>query len=222
MSEVISLSKGEVINLSKIPAIDLSKGGRGLKKVTVGLGWDPADKVSSAPAKSGGLFSRLFGHSSSSTSLFGGEDIDCDAFAFRLREGRYEGNDDLVYFGHLETRDDSIKHTGDNLTGDGDGDDEQIIIDLSLVNCDDICIGVNIYRGVERHQDFGMLKNAFIRIVDMETDTELCRYTLDEKYAGYTSIIFGELIKENNDWTFKAKGEAIRENSIQDIVNSYR
>lgn len=221
MSEVISLSKGEVINLSKMPAIDLSKGGRGLKKVIVGLGWDPADKVSSEPVKSGGLFSRIFGHSSPS-SFFSGEDIDCDAFAFRLRNGRYKGEDDLVYFGHLETRDDSIKHTGDNLTGDGDGDDEQIIIDLSLVNCDDICIGVNIYRGVERHQDFGMLKNAFIRIVDMETDTELCRYTLDEKYAGYTSIIFGELIKENNDWTFKAKGEAIRENSIQDIVNSYR
>lgn len=223
MSEVISLSKGQVINLSKMPAIDLSKGGSGLRKVIVGLGWDPVDSIpdtNETGKKSGGLFSRLFGGSSSPINR--GVDIDCDAFAFRLRNGRFNSSEDLVYFGHLKTSDGSIKHTGDNLTGDGDGDDEQIIIDLSSVNCEDICIGVNIYRGRERRQDFGMLQNAFVRIVDMESGAELCRYTLDEKYAGYTSIIFGELIKDNNDWSFKAKGEAVSEDSIQDIVATYR
>lgn len=216
MSEVISLSKGQVINLSKMPAIDLSKGGHGLHKVLVGLGWDPVDKMASNG--NGGFFKKLFGGSGSSTLSM---DIDCDAFAFRLRNGKYKGSQDLVYYGHLKTDDGSIKHTGDNLTGDGDGDDEQIIIDLPNTGCDEIVIAVTIYQGVDRNQDFGMLQNAFVRIVDMETNTELCQYTLDDKYAGYVSVIFGRLKKENNEWSFVAEGEPVRASSISRVVEKY-
>lgn len=212
MNEVINLSKGQVINLSKMPAIDLSKGGKGLSKVVVGLGWDPVSKMSVAQEKRG-FFNRLLGNAA--------EDIDCDAFAIRLENSHIRNADDLIYFGHLHTRDGSIEHTGDNLTGDGDGDDEQIIINLPEVDCDRVLIGVNIYKGRSRNQHFGMLQNAFIRIVDMHSNMELCRYTLDSKYDNYVSIIFGELVKQNNEWTFIAKGEPVNADSISEVVRPY-
>lgn len=200
---VISLSKGEKISLSKIPTIDLSKGGHGLHKVVVGLGWDPVKK---------GLFGGLFG---------GGHDIDCDAFAMLLNNGRIISSDDLIYYGNLKHRSGFAYHTGDNLTGDGDGDDEQIVFDLSKITCDSIIIGVTIYQGISRHQHFGMLENAFVRIVDMESNTELCRYNLDNKYSNYVSIIFGELRRINGDWEFIAKGEPSSRHSIGDVAHDY-
>lgn len=212
MNEVINLSKGQVINLSKIPAIDLSKGGKGLSKVVVGLGWDPVSKMSTGQERRG-FFNRILGSTK--------EDIDCDAFAIRLENNHTRTSDDLVYYGHLHTKDGSITHTGDNLTGDGDGDDEQIIINLPQVDCERVLIGVNIYQGRSRKQHFGMLQNAFIRIVDMNSNIELCRYTLDSKYDKYVSIIFGELIKQNNEWTFIAKGEPVNANSISEVVYPY-
>ena len=215
MSDFINLSKGEVINLSKMPSIDLSKGGKGLHRVLVGLGCDPISEMNNGEKK--GFFSKLFGSSSSGLS----EDIDCDAFAVRLTNNHIESSDDIVYFGHLSTRDNSIKHTGDNLTGDGDGDDETIIINLEAVTSDSVMIGVNIYQGRRRNQHFGMLQNAYVRIVDMDTNKELCRYTLDDKYNNYVSIIFGELCKNNNEWSFIAKGEAVDANSISEVVHRY-
>lgn len=209
MSDFINLSKGQQINLSKMPSIDLSKGGRGLNKVIVGLGWDPATET----VQKRGLFGRPVASR--------GPEVDCDAFAFVLHNGKFKNKDDLVYFGNLENRDKSIRHMGDNLTGDGDGDDEQIVIDLSRISADSIVIAVNIYRGKEKGQHFGNLQNAFIRIVDMNTNNELCKFTLDGKYNGTTSVIFGELVKHNGEWNFKAIGEASRGNSISEVVSSY-
>lgn len=223
MSNVISLTKGEVINLSKIPAIDLSKGGKGLQKVVVGLGWDPVSEMetSSNETEKKGFFAKLFGSSTGSHSS-SAPDIDCDAFAIGLNDGRILNKDDLIYFGHLQNEDKSIYHTGDNLTGDGDGDDEQIIIDLSRVKNDSIVIAVNIYQGRSRSQHFGMLQNAFIRIEDMNTGTELCRYTLDSKYDGYVTVNFGTLVKNGDEWSFTATGEPSSANSISSFAENYR
>lgn len=221
MSNVISLSKGEKINLSKMPAIDLSKGGKGLQKVIVGLGWDPVTEIEVAGGeKKKGFFGSLFGSSTPTRRSVG--DIDCDAFAIGLVDGRIESSDDTIYYAHLKNSSGSIKHTGDNLTGDGDGDDEQIIIDLSSVNNDSIVIGVNIYQGNSRNQHFGMLQNAFIRIEDMNTGMELCRYTLDSKYDGYVTVNFGTLTKSNNEWTFVANGEPSNASSIGSFVDTYK
>lgn len=220
MSNVINLSKGEVINLSKMPAIDLSKGGKGLQKVLVGLGWDPVSEIEvPAGEKKKGFFGSLFGSSSPSTRSVG--DIDCDAFTVGLVNGKIN-SDDCINFSHLHNSDYSIKHTGDNLTGDGDGDDEQIIIDLSAVKCDSILVAVNIYQGKSRNQHFGMLQNAFIRIEDMNTGMELCRYTLDSKYDGYVTVNFGTLVKNGSDWDFKATGEPSNAGSISSFMENYK
>ena len=221
MNNVISLSKGEKINLSKMPAIDLSKGGKGLQKVIVGLGWDPVSEIEvPASEKKRGFFGSLFGSNEPRTRSVG--NIDCDAFAIGLVNGRIESSDDTIYYAHLKNSSGSIKHTGDNLTGDGDGDDEQIIIDLSAVQNDSIVIGVNIYQGHSRNQHFGMLQNAFIRIEDMNTGMELCRYTLDSKFDGYVTVNFGSLVKSNNEWTFVANGEPSKASSIGSFVEEYK
>lgn len=204
---VISLSKGEVISLSKMPAIDLSKGGHGLKRVCVGLGWDPA------MIEKKGFFGKV--------TRVPGPSVDCDAFAMILNNGRIVKSDDLIYYGHLKHSSGYIYHTGDNLTGDGDGDDEQIVIDLERIDCDSIIIAVNIYQGRSRGQHFGMLENAFVRIVDMQGNTELCRFTLDNKYSDEVTVIFGELVRTNGEWNFVAKGEPINKNSIGDVAHVY-
>lgn len=221
MSQVISLSKGEVINLSKHSAIDLSKGGSGLKKVVVGLGWDPISKTAAQTkyGKKSGLFG-LFGGSSLPEGLQ--RDIDCDAFAVELdSNGKYQSRCELVYYGSLTNGTGTIRHTGDNLTGDGDGDDEQIIIDLehipSYVN--KIGLSVDIYQGPARKQHFGLLSNAFIRIVDSTTNKELCRFDLNDDYEGKTAMLFGELEKVGSDWQFKALGEGLSISGISEIVS---
>ena len=206
MSNFINLSKGETISLTKMPAIDLSKGGKGLRKVVVGLGWDPA-----MIEKKG-----IFG-----VKKVPGPSIDCDAFAMLIKNGRLESNKDIVYFGNLRHGSNHIWHTGDNLTGDGDGDDEQIIADLSQLDCDKVVIGVNIYNGRSKNQHFGMLENAFIRIVDNETNQELCHYTLDNQYSGAVSIIFGELVRNGFDWDFRAIGQTVSANSIGEVARMY-
>ncbi len=204
---VISLSKGERISLSKMPSIDLSKGGKGLRNVVVGLGWDPA------MIEKKGLFGGV--------KRVPGPSVDCDAFAMVLNNGKIKNKDDVVYFGHLKHSTGYIWHTGDNLTGDGDGDDEQIVINLEKINCDSIVVAVNIYNGRSKGQHFGMLENAFIRIVDKDTNMELCRFTLDNKYDNAVTVIFGELICTNGSWDFVAKGEAIDKDSISAVANVY-
>lgn len=212
MSEIISLKKGETISLSKSPIVDLTKGGKGLSFVTVGLGWDPVKKTKTEEKK-GGFFSRLFGSETSGSGY--SEDIDCDAFVIEKKDGC---NVETVFFGNLSNKNQSIKHTGDNLTGEGEGDDESILIDLSACLSDEIVIGVNIYRGDVRGQDFSMLENAYVRIVDNNTNKEMCRFTLDSTYEGYITIIFGVLRNVNSEWTFEAVGLGSEAKSIGAVV----
>ena len=142
------------INLQKGQKVSLSKESAGLSKVIVGLGWDEA---APAPAqqKQGGFFSNLFGgNTSGNMQSVGGDTIDCDASAFLLQGGRLTNKNDIVYYGNLRHATGSVVHMGDNLTGAGEGDDEQIVVDLSQVppQYDRIVVTVNIYHAMQKNQ----------------------------------------------------------------------
>lgn len=198
------------ISLQKGQKVDLTKGNPGLSKIMVGLGWDPVKQQSK------GLFGSLFGAKDA--------DIDCDASVLMLSENdKLSSNNDLIYFGNLRSKCGSILHTGDNLTGEGDGDDEEIIVELAMVpqNIKKLFFVVNIYDCIKRGQDFGMLENAFIRIVDMNTKTELLRYDLSENYSGKTAVMVAEIYRNGNDWKFGAIGEGTRDTSLSDIAKRF-
>lgn len=194
------------VNLQKGQKIDLTKGNAGLKTLVVGLGWDEAPKKFS-----------LFGKKQ--------EDIDCDASALMITEstGKLMGAVDVVYYGSLNHMSGSVRHCGDNLTGAGDGDDEQIIVELTKVpqQYNKIMFAVTIYQARERGQSFGMIKNAFIRVVDADTGVELCKYNLSENYEGKTAMLFGEVYRYNGEWKFSAMGEPTTDNGIQEIANRF-
>lgn len=186
------------ISLSKGQKISLSKEVTGLSKVVVGLGWDAAKR------------------------LFCDNDIDCDASAIIIgTDNSYMG---CVYYGEKTALNRAIFHHGDNLTGDGDGDDEQITVNLSDIpeNVGKIVFVVNIYNCESRKQDFGMIKNAFIRLVDGSTNTEICKYDLTENYAGKTALVFAEVYKHDGEWKFNAIGQATNDTSISQIVKRYK
>ena len=186
------------VNLQKGQKVDLRKSdGSSLKRVIVGLGWDMA----------------VEGHS-----------IDCDASAFACKEGKLVSSDDVVYFGHLQHKSGGIVHTGDNLTGEGEGDDEQIIVDFRKLpnEYDKIIFVVNIYDSSQRKQHFGMIQNAFIRIVDAENNMELCKYNLSENYDGMTAMIFGEIYLRNGQWKFNAIGQGTKDSSINELTARFR
>ena len=189
----VSLQKGQKVNLSKDNA--------GLAKVIVGLGWDEAKPSGGG---GGGFFATLFGGAATTHQA-----IDCDASAIMLKNGKFVDRTDLVYFGNLKHKSGTVNHMGDNLTGEGEGDDEQIVIDLSRVPAeyDKIVIVVNIYQAVQRKQHFGMIENAFIRLVDARNNKEMCKYNLTENYSGMTAMIFGEIYRHNGEWKFNAMGK---------------
>lgn len=187
------------VNLQKGQKVDLTKGNTALKRIVVGLGWDAA-------TESKGLLGGLFGGGSST--------IDCDASAIMCGEGgKLKDIKDVVYYGNLSHKSGSIKHMGDNLTGEGEGDDEQITINLQAVpqNFEKIVFVVNIYQAKERKQHFGLINNAFIRIFDADSNVELCKYNLSEKYDNMTAMIFGEVYRHQNDWKFNAIGQATQD-----------
>lgn len=198
-----------VISLQKGQKIDLTKGNPGLSKVLVGLGWDPVKK-------SGGLLGGLFG---------GGQaNIDCDASVIMLNEhDNITRETNLVYFGNKRSACGSVLHSGDNLTGDGEGDDEQISVELSRIPEDvhKLVFVVNIYDCVKRRQDFGMIANAYIRIMNGAQGQELCKYNLTENYSGKTSLFVGELYRHSGDWKFAAIGEGTTDSSISQLVRRY-
>lgn len=201
------------INLQKGQRVDLTKGNPGLSKILVGLGWDPVQSKSG-----GGLLSSLFGGGG------GGANIDCDASVIMLDEnGKLKNNTDVVYFGNLKSKDGSIQHTGDNLTGDGDGDDEQILIDLSRVpsNIHKLAFIVNIYDCVKRRQHFGMIQNAFIRVVNSSNNQEIIHYNLTDDYNGKTSLVVGEIYRHGSDWKFAAVGTGTNASGLGEVVKSY-
>ena len=197
----VSLKKGQKVSLTKENA--------GLNQVVIGLGWDAVDK-----GTKGGFL-----------SMFKAKpmDFDCDASAILLQNGKLVRNEDIVYFGRLKHDSGSVIHMGDNLTGDGAGDDEQIEIELMRVPevYDRIVIVVNIYQAQQRHQDFGMIKNAFIRIVDAKTNRELCKYNLSENYEGMTAMIFGEIYRRDKEWKFNAIGQGTQDASLRELANRY-
>ena len=198
----VSLRKGQKVNLSKESA--------GLSKVVVGLGWDEAEQTGG-----GGFLSALFGGKK--------QDIDCDASALLLKNGKLAGTEDLVYFGNLKHKSGTGKHMGDNLTGAGEGDDEQIVVDLARVPAeyDRIVIVVNIYQAVKRNQHFGMIKNAFIRLVDDRNNKEICKYDLTESYPGMTAMIFGEIYRHNGEWKFSAVGQGTNDPGLGELAKRY-
>ena len=176
------------INLSKGQKVDLTKGNAGLKSIMVGLGWDV-------------------------NAFDSGTDFDLDAAAFMCgSNGKCPTEKEFVFYGNLEHGSGSVKHMGDNLTGEGDGDDEQILIDLSKVpsNVDKIAFTVTIYDADQRRQNFGQVSNAYIRIVDDATNTELIRYDLGEDFSIETAVVVGELYRHNGEWKFNAIGSGFQ------------
>lgn len=197
------------ITLEKGQRIDLTKGKTGLTNILVGLGWDPV-------SQGGGFLGKLFGGG-------GGADVDCDASVLMLKNDKFTENKDLIYFGNLKSKCGSVEHTGDNLTGEGDGDDEQVLVNLSKVpgNVNKLVFVVNIYDALRRSQHFGMIQNAYIRIVDRSNNQELVKYNLKDDYAGKTSLIVGELYRHENEWKFAALGNGTNDAKLADITRNY-
>lgn len=198
------------INLQKGQKIDLTKGGGGLRQVMVGLGWDEAEQPR-------GFFAPK------------PQPIDCDASAILCgANGRVVSNDVsqcCVYFGNLRHPSGAIVHQGDNLTGEGDGDDEQIMVNLPMVpaQVDKIVFVVNIYDARLRNQHFGMIRNAFIRLADMDYHTEICRFNLSENYNNMTGLVVGEIYRKNGEWKFNAIGQPVQEASrLDSLIQLYR
>lgn len=193
------------VNLQKGQKVDLTKGNSSLKRVIVGLGWDAAEQQH---------------------GIFGGrtQSIDCDASAILCSiGGKLVANDDIVYYNNLKHSCAAVTHMGDNLTGDGDGDDEQVVVDLQDIpqKYEKIVFVVTIYQAHERKQDFGMINNAFIRIVDAANNKELFKYNLSENYSGRTAMIFGEIYRHNGEWKFSAVGEPTNDNGISEIAKRF-
>ena len=176
------------INLSKGQKVSLSKGNPGLKKIVGGLGWDV-------------------------NAFDSGSDFDLDAAAFLVgANGKCTSDKDFVFYGNLEHSSGAVKHMGDNLTGAGDGDDEQIQIDLSLVpaNIEKIAFTVTIYDAESRRQNFGQVSNSYIHIMDESNNTELIRFDLGEDFSIETAVVVGELYKHNGEWKFNAIGSGFQ------------
>ena len=199
------------VSLKKGQKVDLTKGNAGLNQIMIGLGWDEVEK------NGGGFFGGLFGGKK-------GQDIDCDASVILCKNGKCEGKKDVVYFGNLKHFSNAVQHMGDNLTGGGDGDDEQILVELGKIPAeyDKIVFVVNIYQAIARHQDFGMVKNAFIRIVDCRNNTELCKYNLSENYDGMYAMVFGEVYKKDNEWKFNAIGQGTKDGKLEELVRRFQ
>lgn len=172
------------LTLSKGGNLSLSKADPGLRKALIGLGWDPR-----------------------TTS---GKPFDLDASALLIGDnGKVRSQADFIFYNQLAAADGSVTHLGDNRTGDGAGDDEQILIDLDLVAPDvaRVVIAVSIDQGEARGQNFGQVRDAFCRVVNQETEQEVVRYDLSEDAASETSMIFSEIYRHNGEWKFRAIGQ---------------
>lgn len=186
-----------VINLSKGQKINLSKSKPSLKKIMIGLGWDTAKYSGSA-------------------------DFDLDASVFLQDENGKTLPENFIFYNNLRSPDGSVVHQGDNRTGEGEGDDEQIFIDLEKVpaHIKKIAITVTIDSADQRRQNFGMVENAFCRLVNNDTDTEEARFDLGEEFSVETAVVIGELYKYNNDWNFRAIGQGFS-GGLLALCNNY-
>lgn len=186
----ISLKKNDSVSLRK-------EAGDGLSMITLGVGWDMA--------RAGGLLGGLFGGGNNSI------DLDASCIAFDARRDAV----DSVWFGQLESRDGCIRHSGDNLTGEGDGDDESISIDLQRLSAgvETLVLTVNSFRG----QTFDKVANAFARVVDNRTGRELARFDISDS-GPHTGIVLASVSRTGGEWVFKAIGERAGGRTVQDLV----
>ena len=176
------------VNLSKGQKVDLTKGNPGLSKILVGLGWDI-------------------------NRYDGGYDFDLDAAAFLLgANGKVTSDADFVFYNNLKHPSGSVEHMGDNRTGAGEGDDEQILIDLNAVpaNIQKIDFTVTIYEADERQQNFGQVDNAYIHVLDETNSRELIRYDLGEDFSIETAMVVGEIYRYQGEWKFNAIGSGFK------------
>ena len=172
------------ISLTKGGNISLTKEAPGLSAVVVGLGWDARTTT--------------------------GTDFDLDASAIGVNSGgTVVSPGHFVFFNNLQSPDGAIRHTGDNLTGQGDGDDEQIVLNLAAMpaEVDKVVFPVSIYDGEGRGQTFGQVRNAFIRIVNQADNSEIARYDLSEDASTETAMVFGEVYRNSGEWKFRAVGQ---------------
>jgi len=172
------------VSLTKGGNVSLSKQAPGLTAVVVGLGWDPRTTT--------------------------GSDFDLDASAIMLdTNGRVLSDSHFVFFNNLKSPEGSVEHMGDNLTGGGEGDDEQIKVNLGTVpaECGKVVFPVSIYEAEQRQQNFGQVRNAFIRIVNQADNSEIARYDLTEDAATETAMVFGEIYRSFGEWKFRAVGQ---------------
>ncbi|KIA99084.1 chemical-damaging agent resistance protein C [Flavobacterium sp. KMS] len=182
-------------------AINLQKGQReniNAPKFTIGLGWDT---------------------NNSST----GSGFDLDASVFILGENKKIISDShFIFYNNLKSPDEAVIHTGDNLTGDGDGDDEQIKIDLTKIDASvkEVCIVVTIHDAITRKQNFGQVRNSFIRIVDDSNNTEMLKYELEEDFSIETAVEFGRIYNKDGQWKFEAIGAGMK-GGLEDYLNKY-
>lgn len=182
-------------------AINLQKGQResiNAPKFTIGLGWDT---------------------NASST----GTGFDLDASVFVLGENKKVLSDShFVFYNNLKTPDGAVEHTGDNLTGDGDGDDEQVLVDLSKIDskATEICVVVTIHDAETRKQNFGQVRNSFVRIFDSSSNAEILKYELEEDFSVETAVEFGRIYKKNDEWKFEAVGMGMK-GGLEDYLTKY-
>ena len=172
------------ISLNKGGNLSLSKTDPSLNQVLIGLGWD--------------------------ARATDGVDFDLDASAFLLAANdKVRGESDFIFYNQTRSPEGSVEHTGDNRTGEGDGDDEAVKINLAKVPADvqKIAITVTIHDAQNRGQNFGQVQNDFIRVVNDQTNVEIVRFDLNEDYSTETAMIFGELYRHNNEWKFRAVGQ---------------
>lgn len=172
------------ISLTKGGNVNLSKEAPGISKTTIGLGWNPR--------------------------VTDGQAFDLDAIAFLVGEnGKVRADTDFIFFNNLKSADGSVEHKGDNRTGEGDGDDETLSVDLSKVPADvaKVVFCVTIYDGAGRNQNFGQVSNAYIRVVNDAGGAEIARYDLSEDSSTETAMIFGELYRNGAEWKFRAIGQ---------------
>jgi len=186
------------ISLSKGGRVSLSKEVAGLKNIQVGLGWDT---------------------NASDT----GADFDLDSSLFMLdSNNKTTADSDFIFFNNLKSTDGSVVHQGDNLTGEGDGDDELMNIDLSKIDAkyESLAITVTIHDGEARKQNFGQVNNAFIRVVNADDGKELAKFELDEDYSSETAVFIGTLYRKSGEWRFKAEGSGFN-NGLKGFCDTY-
>ena len=172
------------ITLKKGEKINLTKGNPGLKNIKLGLGWDI-------------------------NSFDSGYDYDLDVSIFMVGEsGKVERDEDFIFYNNLKHTSGAVEHLGDNRTGEGDGDDEEILVDLKLMpkHIQKIAVAVTIYEAKERRQNFGQVSNSYIRVINSENEEEILRYDLGEEFSIETAIVACELYKYNGEWKFSAVG----------------